>query len=105
MGGGDMEGDLMFILMPLWKLLFIITAPVTFIVGIFLIYDIDIYLRIEKFFAKSYFLSKKLFFPRLDKNREALQLFLLRRRRAMGVICIINSLMTVVFVAFWLKVF
>ena len=97
--------DGMPILISFLKLIFIVTAPVTFLVGIFLIYDIDTYMRMEKFLAKSYFLSKKVFLAQLDQNRESLQLFLLKKRRVFGIICLINSLMTVILVMFWLKNF
>lgn len=92
-----------FFLTTFLKLLFLITAPVTFLAGIFLIYDLETYLRIEKFFAKSYFLSKKTFISQLEKNRESLQLFLLRKRRFIGIFCLLNSIMAIFVVAFLLK--
>lgn len=96
-----MEGN--FFLTAFLKILFLLSAPVTFLVGIFLIYDMETYMRIEKFLAKSYFLSKKTFINQLEKNRESLQLFLLRKRRFIGIFCLLNSVMAIFVVAFLLK--
>lgn len=85
------------------KLLFLITSPITFIVGIFLLYDVETYLKLERFLAKSYGSSKKIFLEQLEKNRESLQLFLLQRRRLIGVICLFNSILTIFIVVFLLK--
>ena len=85
------------------KLLFLITSPITFIVGIFLLYDVETYLKLERFLAKSYGASKKTFVHQLEKNRESLQLFLLKRRRLIGFICLFNSVLTIFIVMFLLK--
>lgn len=96
-----MEQNYLFVFL---KILFIITTPVTFLVGVFLLYDLETYMRIEKFFAKSYFLSKKTFFiEQLDRNRESLQLFLLKKRRFVGIICLLNSVMSIFLVTFLLR--
>lgn len=95
-----MEQNYLFIFL---KILFIITTPVTFLVGIFLLYDLETYMRIEKFLAKSYFLSKKTFIEQLDRNRESLQLFLLKKRRFVGIVCLLNSVMAIFLVTFLLK--
>ena len=78
----------------LLKLFFLMTSPVTFLVGIFLLYDVETYLKIERFLARSYG-PKKVFINRLEQNRESLQLFLLKRRHFIGVACLLNSLMAV----------
>ena len=84
------------------KTLFIVTSPVTFVVGVFLLYDVDMYLKIERFLARSYGSSKKSFTHQLEKNRETLQLFLLKRRKAVGIICLVNSLLAIFIVIFLL---
>jgi hypothetical protein len=85
----------------LLKTLFVVTSPVTFIVGIFLLYDVNTFLKIEKFLARSYG-SQKTFMHNLEKNRESLQMFLLKRRKAVGIICLLNSLLTIFIVMFLL---
>lgn len=95
-----MEQNYLFIFL---KILFIITTPVTFLVGIFLLYDLETYMRIERFLAKSYFLSKKTFIKQLESNRESLQLFLLKKRRFVGVVCLLNSIMAIFLVTFLLR--
>ena len=85
------------------KILFLITSPITFIVGIFLLYDVETYLKLERFLAKSYGASKKTVLHQLEKNRESLQLFLIRRRRLIGFICLFNSVLTIFIVIFLLK--
>ena len=85
------------------KSLFIVTSPVTFVVGVFLLYDVDMYLKIEKFLARNYGSSKKTLTHQLEKNRESLQLFLLKRRKAVGIICLVNSLLAIFIVIFLLR--
>ena len=85
------------------KTLFVVTSPVTFIVGIFLLYDVDTYMKIEKFLSRSYGSSRKTFMRQLEKNRESLQMFLLKRRKAVGILCLLNSLMTVFIVVSLLR--
>ncbi len=85
------------------KLLFIITSPVIFIVGIFLLYDVDTYIKIEKFLGRTYGFRKKFLIKWLDKNRESLQIFLLNRRRSLGVICLLNSILAMYVILFVLK--
>lgn len=95
-----MEEELIFV--NFLKIFFIFTAPVVFFVGIFLLYDIEMYKRIEGLIAKVIFFSKKprtKFINMLEKNRESLQIFLLRRRRIIGLICLINSLLAIHFVS------
>ncbi len=76
------------------KMMFIVTSPVTFLVGVYLLYDINTYKRIEKFISRSYGSSNK-FINNLERNRESFQLFLLEKRRLIGVICILNSLFAI----------
>jgi len=83
----------------LLKVFFLITSPITFLVGIFLFFDVDTYTRIEKFLTRSFGFSKM----RLSKPREFLQMFLLKRRRIIGIICLINSLAVLIVVNFLLK--
>jgi len=85
-----MEGE-EFVL-NLLKIFFMVTSPITFIVGIFLLYDIETYQRIERFLGRSYGVSKKVWLKQLEKNRESLQMFLIKRRRIIGVVCLLNSL-------------
>jgi hypothetical protein len=85
------------------KVLFLVTSPITFIVGIFLLYDVETYLKLEKFLAKSYGASKKTVLQQLEKNRESLQLFLIRRRRLIGFICLFNSVLTIFIVIYLLR--
>lgn len=74
------------------KAFFLITSPITLLVGIFLLFDVDTYMRIENFLARSYGLPKKSLMSQLTKKRESLQMFLLKRRRFIGIICLFNSL-------------
>ena len=89
-------------LVNLLKIFFLITSPVTFLCGIFLMYDINTYRRIEKLLARSYGFSKNVI-VNLEKNRETFQMFLLKRRRIVGVICILNSLVAIFISLFSLK--
>jgi len=89
-----MNGDA--ILVYFMKAFVFITTPVTFIVGIFLIYDFNTYLRIEKFLSKRYYVSKKNWVGWLGKNRESLQMFLLSKRRIFGLICLLNAIIVFV---------
>ena len=74
------------------KTFILVTCPITFLVGIFLLYDVNTYLKIEKFLAKSYMVSRKQWASWLETNRESFQVFLLARRRILGVICLLNAL-------------
>jgi len=94
------EGNWYFVF---FKLLFIVTTPITFLVGIFLLYDIETYLKLEKFLAKSYLLSKKTFLKQLESNRETLQIFLIKKRRFVGIVCLLNSVMAIFAITFLLK--
>lgn len=78
------------------KLFFVITSPVTFLVGVFLLYDINVYLGIERFLARSYGVSKKRLINGLEKNRESLQMFLLKWRRSVGLVCLLNSVFALI---------
>ena len=73
------------------KAFFMITSPVTFLVGVFLLYDIETYQKIEKFMSKGYGGSRKVWLKQLEQNRESLQLFLIKRRKLIGTICLLNS--------------
>jgi hypothetical protein len=84
------------------KIMFIITSPVTFLVGIFLIFDVATYQKIEKFLSKSYGDTNN-FIKNLEHNRESFQIFLLERRRLVGVTCIINSFFAIIIAFFTLK--
>ncbi len=81
----------------LLKFFFLVTSPVTFLVGIFLLFDIDTYMRIEKFLGKNITTPKKKLIKQLSRQRELMQMFLLRRRRLLGVICLLNSLAALTF--------
>lgn len=88
-----MVGEL--IVIDALKLFFLITSPLTFLAGLFLLYDLDTYQRIEKFLGKNFGLFKKTLANQLERNRESFQLFLLKRRRIVGVVCLLNSIMAV----------
>jgi len=79
------------------KIMFLITSPVTLLVGLFLLYDLDTYQRIEKLLGKTYGLSSlsRYLIKKLEMDRESFQIFLLKRRRIVGVICILNSLVAI----------
>jgi len=79
------------------KIFFLVTSPVTLLVGIFLMFDIDTYMRLEKFIAKIYGLPKKKIIKQIGKEREALQMFLLKKRRVIGLICLLHSVVALVF--------
>jgi len=79
------------------KIFFLVTSPVTLLVGIFLMFDIDTYMSLEKFLAKIYGLPKKKIIKRIGKEREALQMFLLRKRRLIGLVCLLHSIVAMVF--------
>ncbi|MFA5411501.1 MAG: hypothetical protein WC321_06585 [Candidatus Omnitrophota bacterium] len=85
------------------KLFLIITSPVIFLIGIFLFYDVDIYLKIERFFAKTYGLHKKSVMSQLGKSREWLQMLLLKKRRSLGIVCLINSILNIFIIGFLLR--
>ena len=81
------------------KMTFAITSPVTFIVGLFLLYDVPTYQKIEKFLAKSYGSSKK-FIKDLEQHRESFQMLLLEKRHLIGVICVLNSIFAILAILF-----
>jgi len=86
----------------LLKICFVITSPVTFVVGLFLIYDINTYQKIEKFLSRAYGSDKKII-KNLEHKRESFQIFLIKRRRLVGTICILNSLFAVFVICYALK--
>ena len=61
-----MEGPLL--LASFLKIMFLITSPVTLLVGLFLLYDLDTYQRIEKLLGKTYGLSRHVM-KNLESNR------------------------------------
>ena len=79
------------VLAHILKIFYLVTSPITFLVGFFLFYDINILLRIENFLGKTYGPAKIVWIEALEKNRESLQVFLLKRRRLIGAICLLNS--------------
>lgn len=79
------------------KIFFLITSPVTLLVGIFLMFDIDTYMRLEKFLVRVYGLPKKKIIKQIGKEREALQMFLLKKRRVIGFICLLHSVVAFIF--------
>ena len=80
------------LMLYLMKVFVVITTPITFLVGIFLLYDFDTYMRIEKVLSKSYFFYRVEWLEKLEKNRYSLQSFLLKRRRIVGLICLANAI-------------
>jgi len=80
------------ILAQILKIFYLSTSPITFLVGIILLYDVNIFLRVEKFLNKAYGPGKTVWIKALERNRESLQVFLLKRRRLIGVICLLNSI-------------
>ena len=84
------------------KIMFLITSPVTLLVGLFLLYDLNTYHRIEKFLGRTYGLSRRVM-KNLETNRDSFQIFLLKRRRIVGVICILNALLAIYISLFSLK--
>jgi len=93
------------ILAYILKIFFFVTSPVTFLVGIFLLFDFNTYMRIEQFFSHNVsFPPKKKFIGELNKQREMLQMFLLKWRRIIGIICLFNSVAAILFtMAYLLK--
>ncbi|MFH0738343.1 MAG: hypothetical protein V2A59_00585 [Candidatus Omnitrophota bacterium] len=79
------------------KFFFLVTSPVTFLVGIFLLFDVDTYMRIEKFLGKTITTPRKKLIKQLGRQRELMQMFLIRRRRVIGIICLLNSLVAIIF--------
>jgi hypothetical protein len=95
-----MDADLLF--RDFLRLFFIVTSPITFLVGVFLIMDVENYLKLEKLLGKSYG-SRKTFMEQLEKNRQSLQNFLLRWRHYVGIICVLNSAAAVFIIIHLLK--
>ena len=94
------DGEMIFV--NLLRIFFIITSPATFLVGLYLLYDVETYQKIEKFLAKTYGASKKLI-KSLEVSRESFQMFLLQKRRIVGAICVLNSLFAILAVLFFLR--
>ncbi|MGD0336013.1 MAG: hypothetical protein ABSB18_02775 [Candidatus Omnitrophota bacterium] len=82
-----MESNLGLILLVVFIL---ITAPLTLLIGIFLLFNFEAYLKIEIFLSKSYFLHKDTWLSWLHKSRDSLHLFLIVHRRLFGIICILD---------------
>jgi hypothetical protein len=80
----------------LMKAFIILTSPITFLVGVFLLFDFKTYLKVEEVLNKSYFMSKAHWIEVLEKNRDSLQKFLLRWRRVVGIICLLNAVLVVI---------
>jgi hypothetical protein len=76
------------------KISFIVTSPVTFLVGFFLLYDLSTYKKVEKILAKSYGHNKRII-NNLERHRESFQMFLIEKRQVIGVICMLNSIFAV----------
>jgi len=99
-----MEEALFFSLLAIFlKFLFIITSPIIFIVGIFLLYDVETYLKIERFLGRTYGSRKKTLMKWLETNRDSLQTLLLKRRRILGIICLLNSILVIYMLLFILR--
>jgi hypothetical protein len=81
------------------KAMFIITCPVTLLVGIFLLYDFTTYQKIEKFLSRSYG-NTNYVVKSLERNRESLQMFLLKKRQLVGVLCLLNFLIAIYLVVY-----
>jgi hypothetical protein len=82
-----MEENLLSLFM---KIFVLFTTPITFFVGILLLFDFDTYLKLEKFLSKSYF--KPVWKTRLNKSKDSLHLFLISKRRVLGIICLLNTI-------------
>lgn len=74
------------------KIFVLLTTPVTLFIGIFLLFDFNTYLKIEKFLSKTYFVSKDLWIDRLGKSKLFVHSFLISHRRGLGIICIFNTI-------------
>ena len=94
--------DAKWILANLLRVIFLITSPVTLLVGLFLLYDLDTYKRLESLLGRTYNISK-ITIEGLEKNRESLQIFLVKRRRIVGFICIVNALIAIFISLFLFK--
>ena len=82
-----MENNLLLFLI---KIFILLTTPLTLFIGIFLLFDFEIYLKIEKFLSKSYFIHKDTWLIWLHKSRNSLHLFLISHRRMFGIMCILD---------------
>ena len=76
----------------LLRIFILLTCPITFLVGLFLLFDANTYTKIENFLSKGKDLSRKYLIEWLEKDRESLQIFLLKNRHAVGAICLINGI-------------
>ncbi len=75
------------------KTFIFLTTPVVFFVGILLLFNFDTYLKLEKFFSKSYF--KPVWKTRLNRSKDSLHVFLISKRRMLGIICLLNTLLII----------
>jgi hypothetical protein len=85
----------LYILSSALRAFLILTSPVVFIVGLYLLYDFNTYLKIEKMLSKSYFQVKITWLEKLEKNRFWLHEFLIKRRRLLGAICLVDAVIIV----------
>lgn len=76
----------------LMKIFVLLTAPVIFFVGIFLLFDFESYIKLEKFLSKSYFVSREKWLTWLDKSKDDVHLYLINHRRFLGVVCLMNAI-------------
>ena len=72
------------------RIFILLTTPLTLFIGIFLLFDFETYLKIEKFISKSYFIHKDTWLAWLHKSRNSLHVFLISHRRLFGIICIVD---------------
>ncbi len=90
-----MESYLGSLVINFLRIFFLITSPVTLLVGIFLLYDVNMYQRVERFLARSYN-SSNVMINALEKNRETFQVFMLRNRYIVGIICLFNAVISII---------
>jgi hypothetical protein len=74
------------------KIFILMTTPTTLLIGIFLLLDFDTLLKIEKTLSKTFFVRKGHWIEELEKSRNSFYMFLLKKRRIFGTLCILNSL-------------
>lgn len=74
------------------KIFILLTAPVVFFVGIFLLFDFDSYIKLEKILSKSYFISKEKWLTWLDKSKDDVHMYLISHRRFLGIVCLLNAI-------------
>ena len=83
-----MEENLIFEIVKIFVLL---TTPVTFFIGIFLLFDFKTYVRLEKFLSKTYLLHRDKYITWLDQSKDSLHLFLIAHRHTLGFVCLLNT--------------